>query len=271
MAGSTASRLGRRLATAVAVVAVGLSGDACDGPVGQPPGAADSPAPLQQLSAEQLLPAVATALAKARTASFTVTVTTTGSDPAVAAGTLALEGVLRLDGRGVDLAASATGDHALEVVLLNRALYVRDEAGGPEWLALDLADQSHPLSLLGRTVDPRRLFAAMGTPPVTFVGEEEVGGVPTHHYTVALDPAAYVAALDLPEGFVRYLPATIPLDLWVDGDHRPVRFRQEVQSVAAAGGAPVITATEGTWSDFGRRVRIVAPPDAETTDDWPGM
>lgn len=271
--GSAESRPGRWLVAAAALVAVGLSGVACDGLAGQPPRAAQPqpPGPLRQLPAEQLLPAVATALAEARTASFTVTVTTTPDDPAAAAGTLALDGVLRLDGRGVDLAASSADDRAVEVVVLNRTLYVREEALGPQWLALDLADQSHPLSLLGRTMDPRRLFASVGTPQVTLVGEEEVDGVPTHHYTVVLEAAAYVSALDLPEGFARYLPATIPLDLWVDGDHRPRQFRQEVRSVAAAGSAPVTTTTAGTWSDFGRRVRIVAPPDSDITDNWPGM
>jgi hypothetical protein len=67
------------------------------------------------------------------------------------------------------------------------------------------------------------------------------------------------------------MPEDIAVEMWVDADNLPRKFRQELEVPAMGGGPASSSTTEGTYSDYGTDVTIEAPPASEVSDDLPGM
>lgn len=225
---------------------------------------------LDELSAEEFYPAVMAALQEAETMGFTLT--TTGGPTATD-----LDGVIRFDDDGIDMQASSTGAQAMEMVILDKLLYISGVGmplpDGKTWLKVDLSDPDSLFGQLGKATDPSVMFKAMESPKeFEVLGTEEVDGVETTHYNVVMDTAAYGKALDMPAEMMQFLPKEIGVEMWVDADDQPRRFRQELELPAMTdGGEPTQTTTEGTYTDFGTDVVIEAPPAGEVADDMPGM
>lgn len=248
---------------------------ACAGSDTGVPGAGGQDAPaaeeLEELPSGEFYPAVVEALQEAETFAFASS--TTSEDAATAA--TAIEGVMRYDDDGVDLRASSTGPQPMELLVVDRVLYLQGEAldlGDKNWLKVDLEEDSESLyGFLAKATDPELLFRAMSE-PVRFelVGAEQVDGVATHHYDVVVDTAAYVEAIELPAFMAEYLPEEIGMQMWVDGDNRPRRFLQQIETTIPGGSSGAATATsttEGTYSDYGLEVDLQAPPATEVTED----
>ncbi len=225
---------------------------------------------LEELSADGFYPAVMSALQDAETMSFTVM-----SDSGAAASEMS--GVMRYDEDGVDMQAASTGAEPMEIVMLDQILYISGEGMGlPEgktWFKVDMNDPSGPFAMLGKSTDPSAMFAAMETPKrFKLIGAEDVDGVRANHYNVVMDTAAYVKAMEMPAQMTSLMPKEIGMEMWLDADNRPVKFRQEIEIPAMAGsGEPTKSTTEGIYSDFGADVEIEAPPADEVTDQMPGM
>jgi hypothetical protein len=85
-------------------------------------------------------------------------------------------------------------------------------------------------------------------------GTEQIDGVSTTHYAMQLDPAKGTGDAQL-DGLLALLGKTaLPIDLWLDGQHRPVQL---VIHVSLAGTADPVTVQ---ISKFDAPVTITAPP-----------
>jgi hypothetical protein len=147
-------------------------------------------------------------------------------------------------------------------------------AGGKRWIKLDLQDVADASNLdfgplvQGSQADPTQYLlwlSALG-PGITKIGEADVRGVPTTRYRAAVDLnaleaqappgkeddwAAYVQTLRDRLGL-----ASIPVEVWVDGEGLIRRFNHEY-GFSAEGTTAVVT-TE--LFDFGVPVDVTAPP-----------
>ena len=269
--------LTRRLGVASLLASLSVL-TACAGSDGGAPGdaparAQDAPPAeeLEELGSAEFYPAVVEALQEAETFAFASS--TTSEDAATPA--TSIEGVMRYDDEGVDLRASSTGPQPLEMLVVDRVLYLQGEGldlGEKSWLKVDLDEESESLfGFLAKATDPELLFRAMAEPRrFALVGPEQVDGVATHHYDVVVDTAAYAEAIELPAFMAEYLPEEIGIQMWVDGDNRPRRFLQQIETTIPGGSSGAATATsttEGTYSDYGLEVELEAPPAAEVTED----
>jgi hypothetical protein len=85
-------------------------------------------------------------------------------------------------------------------------------------------------------------------------GSETIGGVQTTHYAIVVDISKLPASVPNHDQLVGSGIATLPVDLFVDSQGRPVRFSDQLtvqgQTVAA----------ETTLSEFNKPVTITAPP-----------
>ena len=219
-------------------------------------------ASLQEFSAAEFYPAVMEALREAETFSFTTTSEAQGQPTT-------MSGQARFSDGGVDMAASSTGAQAMEIILLDQVMYMKspDMGTGDTYLEIDLSDPSSLFGMLGKATDPEVMFQALETPQaLELLGEEEVDGVATNHYRITIDPADYLEAMDFPAAMKEFLPREMVTEMWVDGDNLPRKFAQTIETPSQAGGEPVPSTTEGTYSDFGLDVDIEAPPADQISD-----
>ena len=225
---------------------------------------------LEELSADEFYPAVMAALQEAETMGFSIT--TTGGPTATE-----MSGVMRYGDAGIDMQAASTGAQAMEMVMLDKILYISGAGmplpDGKKWLKVDMTDPDSLFGQLGKSTDPSLMFKAMETPKeFELLGSEELDGVETNHYNVVMDTASYAEAMDLPAEMSKFLPEEIGIEMWVDADDQPRKFHQELEIPAmTAGGTPTETITDGTYYDFGTDVDIEAPPAGEVADNIPGM
>jgi hypothetical protein len=237
----------------------------------------ESSGDLEELEAAEFYPAVMEALQEAETMAFT-TSTSAGSEGSDAVA-MDVQGVMRYDDDGIDLQASGTGqgDQAIEMIMLDKVLYMTGlgmDLEGKKWLKIDMSDPDSLFGMLGKSTDPSAVFEAMQDPKeFELLGTEEVDGVETNHYRVVMDTAAYVEAMEMPAELTSAMPEEIGVDMWVDADNLPRKFYQELDMTASAGDqtGSATSTTEGTYSDFGTEVTIEAPPASEVADKMPGM
>jgi len=225
---------------------------------------------LEELSADEFYPAVMAAMQEAESMAFSIT-TSSGTS------TSEMSGVMEYADEGIAMQASGTGAQAMEMVMLEKILYISGAGlplpDGKTWLKVDMTDPDSLFGQLGKSTDPSLMFKAMEAPrEFELLGTEEVDGVETNHYNVVMATASYAEALDLPAEMAKLLPKEIGMEMWVDGDDRPRKFHQELEVPDMTGsGTPTKSTTEGTYSDFGTDVDIEAPPAAEVADNIPGL
>ena len=188
-----------------------------------------------------------------------------------------LTGQLRYQDDGIEMAAATTGAQAFEMVMLDKTLYIAGAGmplpDGKKWLKVDLSDPNSLFGQLGKSTDPSAMFKAMEAPKeFELIGTEDVDGVETNHYNVVMATDSYAKAMDLPAEMMQAMPKEIAIEMWVDADNQPRKFRQQIELPDMTGsGQKTKTTTEGTYFDFGSDVDISAPPAAEVADNVPGM
>lgn len=230
---------------------------------------------LEELEAAEFYPAVMGALQEAETFAFSISTSTDSAG----AGAMDMQGVMRYDDGGIDMEATGSGQGAdgLEMIMLDKVLYLTGagmgmDLGDKKWLKIDMSDPDSIFGMLGKSTDPALMFRAMEEPKeFELLGTEEVDGVETNHYRVVMDTAAYAEAMEIPAQMSSAMPKDIAVEMWVDADNLPRKFRQELEVPAMAGGQASSSTTEGTYSDYGTDVTIEAPPASEVSDDLPGM
>ena len=106
-------------------------------------------ASLAELSADDFYPAVMDAMRGAETFAFE---TTSGS----AGQTQTMTGEARFGDDGVEMKASSTGAQAMEMILVDKAMYMKspDLGTGDQYIQIDLSDPSSLFGMLGKATDP---------------------------------------------------------------------------------------------------------------------
>lgn len=159
--------------------------------------------------------------------------------------------------------ASAAGP--MEMILLDRIIYLK--MGGTSYLKLDAATIAKQTGS-----DP---FASMSSPAeqlskqassikkVTLVGEEDVTGVATKHYSIVLDlkAAAAVSGKSLPSSPA--LDQNVPYDVWIDGQDHTRKFTMTMTTSPEAATVKDTVVMAGTMDKFGEPVSITAPPASQ--------
>ncbi|MCF6379115.1 hypothetical protein L2K70_15970 [Nocardioides KLBMP 9356] len=221
---------------------------------------------LTELSADDFYPTVLGALQDAGTFRFTTTSESAGQSQE-------MSGEARFGDDGVEMKASGTGAQAMDMILIDQAMYMKSDAfgTGDKWLKIDLSDPNSLFGMIGKATDPEVMFKAMESPKkLELVGTEDVDGVETNHYRITMDPTSYLKAMEFPAAMADMLPKELVTEMWVDGDNLPRKFTQTTEIKGVAGGPATTSNTEGTYSDFGTDVDIEAPPASEVTEQ-PGM
>lgn len=285
--------LSRRLGTAALVLTIGAGASACGGDdsgsgsddtssassddssdtatddstdAAEEESEAPAAASLAELSADDFYPSVMAALQDAGSFNFTTTSDSAGQAQE-------MTGQARFGADGVEMKASSTGAQAMEMILLDQAMYMKSEAfgTGDKWLKIDLSDPNSLFGMIGKATDPEVMFKAMESPKkLELIGSEEVDGVETNHYRITMDPTSYLKAMEFPAAMADMLPQELVTEMWVDADNLPRKFAQTVEVKSPSGGPATKGSTEGTYSDFGTDVEIKAPPASEVTEQ-PGM
>lgn len=232
------------------------------------------------------------------------------SDALTAAGTARFEMVVRAAGEGEEFRAEGAQDLATgalqmrldlgedgpltETLLLGTDVYVRSPlfelfTGDPStWVRVDLAEQAAEQGideqmLLEGNTGPAALLAQLegASEDVERVGSEEVRGVDTNHLRVTIDTSAAIDQAP-PETRAQLrtyaeavgLPASYPMDLWIDADGlvRRIRTVLDVPTGPPGGGDAgerpdaVTQETVLELFDFGVSVDLRAPDDDEVID-----
>jgi hypothetical protein len=221
---------------------------------------------LTELSADDFYPSVMAAMQEAGSFTFTTTSDSAGQAQE-------MTGEARFGDRGIEMKATGTGAQAMDMILVDKAMYMKSEAfgTGDKWLKIDLSDPNSLFGMIGKATDPEVMFKAMESPKkLELIGSEDVDGVETNHYRITMDPSSYLAAMEFPPAMAEMLPKELVTDMWVDADNLPRKFEQTVEVKAGGGGPATKSNTQGTYSDFGTDVEIEVPPASEVTEQ-PGM
>lgn len=254
----------------LAVVALVLPG--CGG------GSADLSA-LTELTAQEVLAKAGETSAAEKSGSFTMEMSGTGS---VA---LSMKGEGKYTAEPEYATAMSLSDMSfggetipggIEMRLIGEVMYLKmpglGELAGFEWVKMDL-------NALGDTAgldldellkqqqlnDPRaQLQILLNSGDVQAVGEEEIDGVKTMHYTGTVDPDKIIAQQGfdaeiqeaLKDAYTELGVTEIAFELWVDGDFQT---RRMIMNMPTSDGALTISMNLG---DFGKPVTVEAPANA---------
>lgn len=160
---------------------------------------------------------------------------------------------------------TAGSPQQLETVAAGGIVYIKAAGLGVpagKWLKIDPDDPANadnPLAGLAAAADPDVALRAMGDlESLELVGSEKVEGVDTDHYKAVMNTQNYAKVLGLPAEISSTLPATIPVEVWVDEDDRPVRT---TTTLTIQG---VTSTTTQTYYDFGADIEVTVPEDSET-------
>lgn len=160
---------------------------------------------------------------------------------------------------------TADSPQQLETVSASGVVYLKSAGLGVpagKWLKIDSndpANKNNPFAALAAISDPETALRAMGDlDSLELVGSEKVDGVEADHYKAVMNTRSYAKVLGLPADAAGTLPKTIPFDMWIDDENRPVKY--EV-SLSVQG---VTTSTSQTYYDYGTDVEVSVPKDSDT-------
>ncbi len=211
-------------------------------------------------SAAEVVKASVRKTTEAKTAQLSLTATLDG-----------FTGAQQVTGNGaVDFDAQKAQAHIelmgleLDGVVDGATVYAKSALFGDEsWYRLSDAGASTPsdggvAGIWARLVDPAPLFETLqdAAGSMSAVGSEKVGGVDTTHYTGNI-------AVPTEQGTTGAQSASIPVDVWVDGQGRIAR----VQSTLSGGAdVPIPGKVTVEFHDYGKAVSIEAPPSGQIKD-----
>lgn len=167
-----------------------------------------------------------------------------------------------------------TGGTKVRTVMLGSVIYIevpeadRAEMDGKRWMKLDASlageQAGNAFAKQMDDIDPiRQVKALLAGEQVTVVGEEEVNGVKTVHYTVTNPIGTYLDQLDADaraateKELAKAGVKDVKTDLWVDEKYQPRRVH------LVMGTASDVTVD---YTDYGKSATIEAPPAAEVFD-----
>lgn len=196
------------------------------------------------------------------------------------------DGVVDVTGQAADLNLQLPTIGPLRTVVVRGTAYAQLPPlfaafvpGAKQWASINLDQISRlqlgtPLAQLGGTNNPLDALRYLEgvRDDAREVGREQIEGVDTTRYAAAIDldrtPAAQDPATRPAVDRLRALvgSATLPVEVWVDGDGYLRRASQTVQAGAGAGTPATTSTTTVTFREFGVEAQIAAPPPDEVTD-----
>ncbi|MFC8825991.1 hypothetical protein ACFT9I_11610 [Streptomyces sp. NPDC057137] len=192
-------------------------------------------------------------------------------------------GVVDLADGSSDVTLTSQGQE-LQQRTLDGMIYQQPPAGsesglpdGKSWMKIDLkklAEQQGAGAGAGEVSDPAASFSytkGISDKNVKKVGAATVDGAKTTHYRVTVDVDALAKGnTEQTRKLKEQLGATLPLDIWLDGDGRLRQQKMELTVKRPAGEtegpAQVAVLTTLKLSDFGTDVNVTAPAAKDTVD-----
>ncbi|HVK29034.1 MAG TPA: hypothetical protein VM575_11885 [Nocardioides sp.] len=160
---------------------------------------------------------------------------------------------------------TADSPQKLETISASGVVYIQAAGLGVpagKWLKIDSndpANKDNPFAALAAISDPETALRAMGDlDSLKLVGAEKVDGVDADHYKAVMNTKSYADVLGLPADAASTLPKTIPFDIWIDDENRPVKYDVSLSTQG------VTTSTSQTYYDYGSDVDITVPKDGDT-------
>lgn len=167
----------------------------------------------------------------------------------------------------------------VESIITGTEIYLRFPEGTlptpTPWVLIDLTDPAFGGSeALGELAsDPTQsLVYLRAATDVQEVGEEEIAGVATTHYTYTVDLVTAVEVTEDP-ALAEFLEQTrtqlgsdeIPAEVWID-EEGLVRQQSSSAEVVGGDGTPIQTVSTITYTEYGVEVDVAPPPAEEVTD-----
>jgi hypothetical protein len=163
----------------------------------------------------------------------------------------------------------------IEMVMQGSTVYVRLPSalasGGKPWVKGDLLKLSHVagLSSLGRdsTVsDPTRILDSLRSVSdgVVNEGRERINGVAATHYQAEVIPSQLLGH-GADAAIAQAMPATIPVDVWIDSRQLVRRVRLSLD-MSAPGGQSLQELVSLDLGHYGPQPAPVIPPPAQVAD-----
>jgi hypothetical protein len=199
-------------------------------------------------------------LQKATTSRVTVSIDHGSGDPITA------EGQIDLTADPVDAAISVTLPQAstpFDLRLVDGVAYANlGPLTNGKYATFDLGDSKNlPPQVQGLLdqMDPVKAFQKFGPSlsSVTYVGDEQVDGTTTRHFTLVVDTSKIAEMKDVPES--ADIPQQVSIEAWFDDDFL-------VRKVEAATDGAEQIQVQATFSDWGQPVDISAPPAGQVAE-----
>lgn len=147
----------------------------------------------------------------------------------------------------------------VEVRMVGGSVYAKAPTSGPKWVLLSSTELGGALGAdLEGQLDPTETFAGIADAVrrASYHGTEDVDGQSLEHYTSVVSTQRLLESAGSDLAGTAGLPDTMTQEWWFDAEGRIGRYSNEL----ALGGDLVIT-----FSDWGRDVRIEAPPPGQVT------
>lgn len=180
-----------------------------------------------------------------------------------------------------------TSDGDMTMLLVDKVIYIKMPAGqeiqpGKPWLKID-SEGTDPISKLMKTLfdqmaknaDPRAALEQFSQAGEITATEEnvEVNGENTTHYTITVDVEKLVET-QTDEALKQAMQEVIengtmkdfPVELWVNEDGLPARFKLAMPTQNPTTGATENADMTVDYTDWGKEVVVEAPPADETLD-----
>lgn len=241
-------------------------------------------------SVTESAPEDAVALAAANTTDAGTYKADTTASTEIAGQAVEMRGTGEFDGESrqghMSLTTSVAGqDLDMEMISVFPAVYLRYPPGllpglpaDKPWIKLDVEKLGQQVGLdlnqlmqVGQTDPSQGLQFLRGVSDVKAVGEEEVRGVSTTHYTGTVDLRTLSeqnpALEDTIERLIQQTGISeIPVEVWVDEDNFVRRMNQTMEGVTAGPGTTMDLTTTTELYDFGTEVEIEEPPADDVID-----
>jgi hypothetical protein len=188
-------------------------------------------------------------------------------------------------GRASYTASLAGQDFDLDAVFAFPDMYMRFPVGllpglpgGKSWVKLDLEKLGRQagfdfgqLMQAGQSDPSQGLQFLRGVTDVKALGDEDVRGVPTTHYTGVVDLESLAKKDPALKGSIDQLVAQtgltrIPVEVWVDDENFVRRMKQSFGGATFGPGMQLDMTMTTELYDFGSEVSVEVPPPDEVVD-----
>lgn len=188
-------------------------------------------------------------------------------------------------GRASYTASLAGQDFDLDAVFAFPDMYMRFPVGllpglpgGKSWVKLDLEKLGRQagfdfgqLMQAGQSDPSQGLQFLRGVTDVKALGDEDVRGVPTTHYTGVVDLESLAKKDPALKGTIDQLVAQtgltrIPVEVWVDDENFVRRMKQSFEGATFGPGMQLDMTMTTELYDFGSDVNVEVPPPDEVVD-----